>query len=278
MDEPKPVSLAELQRLARTDADGGEKQVLSLHDRLFARVLAPPLAWLALKLGLSADAVTALSVIAGVAAAAALACPDVFAALIAAGLLQLSYLLDCADGDVARARGTSSVDGYLRDTLRHYLMNPLVFAGLTYACATRHSEKFVLAIGLLAVFFSTRIVNDLADRVTLDALLRRLKCGPAANSPALPPVSTSQSAFERLRAFFLPDFAVMNWVTIAAVLDVSGVRLHGAGEWRCIDGVLLALGALQIILKCGGLLLLWIRGVNSRVEALAQEIERNRRG
>jgi len=277
MDEPKPVSLAQLQTLARTDAEGNEKQVLSLHDRLFARVLAPPMAWLALKLGLSADFVTALSVITGVCAAAALACPDLLAVLIAAGLLQLSYLLDCADGDVARARGTSSVDGYLRDTLRHYLMNPLVFAGMTYACAARHSEKFVLPIGLLAVFFSTRVVNDLADRVTLDSLLRRLQRGPGTN-PALPSsVPTSQSAFERIRALFLPDFAVMNWVTLAAILDFSGVRLL-AGQWRCIDGVLIGLGGLQIILKSGGLLLLWIRGVNTRVEKLAQEIERGRRG
>lgn len=277
MDEPKPVSLAQLQTLARTDAEGNEKQVLSLHDRVFARVLAPPLAWLAIRLGLGADFVTALSVVTGVCAAVSLACPDVLAVLIAAGLLQLSYLLDCADGDVARARGTSSVDGYLRDTLRHYLMNPLVFAGLTYAGASRHPEKFVLAIGLLAVFFSTRVVNDLADRVTLDSLLRRLKSGPGANSVSLPSVPTTQSAFERIRALFLPDFAVMNWVTIAAILDHAGVRLL-SGQWRCIDGVLIGLGALQIILKSGGLLLLWIRGVNTRVESLAQEIERGRRG
>lgn len=277
MDDPKSVSLAELQRLARTDAEGGEKQVLSLHDRLFARVLAPPIAWFAMKIGLSANAVTGLSVFAGVAAAAALACPDVIAVVLAAGLLQLSYLLDCADGDIARARSTSSVDGYLRDTLRHYLMNPLVFAALTYSCSSRHSEKFVLVIGMLAIFFSTRVVNDLADRVTLDSLIKRLKRGPTPNSTVVPPVSSSQSAFERIRALFLPDFAVMNWVTIAAILDVSGVRLHH-GEWRCIDGVLLALGALQIVLKCGGLLLLWIRGVNTRVESIAQDIERTRRG
>src|SRR6185436_19510792 len=99
------ISLQDMQRLARTDSDGKEKLVLSLHDRFVARVLAPPVAWLALKLGLSADVVTFFSIVVGLAGAGGFVLGTAESALIGVVLLQFSYLLDCADGDIARARG-----------------------------------------------------------------------------------------------------------------------------------------------------------------------------
>lgn len=277
MSDSGAFTLAKLRHLARTDEDGAEKQVLSLHDRFFARVLAPPVAWLALKLGLSADAVTFLSVLSGVAGALAFACPEVRALWMAVSLLQISYLLDCVDGDVARARGTSSVDGYLRDTLRHYLMNPLVFACLGFEVVQRNPATWVLAVVLLSVFFSTRVVNDLADRVTLDALLKRLSRGPSGTTA--PEISASEAAslFTRIRALFLPDLAVMNWLTLAVILHFVGVKVPQS-QWMLVDVVFVMLAVLQIVLKSGGLVLLWWRGVSGRVERLARTIEEQQRG
>lgn len=280
MSDPNEFSLARLKHLARTDEDGAEKQVLSLHDRLFARVLAPPATWVALKLGFSADAVTFLSVATGVAGAFCFSIQQEWALIIAVALLQFSYLLDCVDGDVARARGTSSVDGYLRDTMRHYLINPLVFASLGFAVFHRHLASWVIALGLLAVFFSTRVVNDLADRVTLDALQKRLARGPSSNAKAAAmdvAQSESKSLLTHIRALFLPDLAVMNWLTLAVILYVAGVQIPDT-NWILVDVVYLLLAFAQIALKSGGLVLLWWRGVDWRVEKMAQTIEEQQRG
>jgi phosphatidylglycerophosphate synthase len=275
-EQPAPAtSLAALQQHARTDDDGREKLVLSLHDRICARVLAPPLAWLALRLGLSADTVSFLSVVTALAGAALLAFSDSTALLSAAALLQFSYLLDCIDGDIARARGTASLNGYLRDVFRHCVAGPAMFCGLAMGSSSRHTEWFVVLAGLLGAFLSTRIVADLADRVTLDGLLRRLKTGtPIAAATATP--ESAKVPLGWVRRWLLPDMAIMNWVTAAVLIDVFWLGVTSRG-WHALDYVLLVLSSLQLILKTGGLCLLWRRGVAARVEQLAQEIERTRR-
>jgi len=74
---------------------------------LLARALYP--------LPISADAVTALSILAGIASAVSLLVP--FPHHLQAGglLLFLSAVLDCADGQLARMRGTSSLFGRMLD-------------------------------------------------------------------------------------------------------------------------------------------------------------------
>jgi hypothetical protein len=275
----EPVTLQNMRTFARTDSDGREKEVLSLYDRLIARVLAPPVAWLALKLGLSADAVTLLSVLAALASAVCLAQGSSCGGLWAALLLQFSYLLDCADGDVARARGTASLDGYLRDTMRHQLLNPLVFAGLTLHVFTRHPCYWVVLAGLLAAVLSTRIVGDLEDRVTLEGLLKRLRKRPASPqgvdaAPLPPPPSFFRQIADLLRALFLRDLAVMNGLTLAALADAVWLRPAGHA-WVCVDGLLFVMAGAHVVLKGGGLALLWRRGAQARVERLAAEIERS---
>ena len=49
--------------------------------------------------------------------------------IVAAGLLQLWYLLDHVDGQLARLRGTASLDGVQLDFLMHHTVNLLVPLG-----------------------------------------------------------------------------------------------------------------------------------------------------
>src|SRR5437899_1830317 len=76
--------------------------------RLYMRRLSPYLTRQFLRLGLSPNAVTALMIPVGLAAAALVSIPSVFAAVGAALLIQLQLLLDCSDGEVARWRGVST--------------------------------------------------------------------------------------------------------------------------------------------------------------------------
>jgi len=258
-------TLADLRRLASTDSNGNEKEVLSFHDGIMARVLAPPLVWLFLRMGLSADFVTLLSILNGLAGAAALGFGTVAAGLCAVALLQFSYLLDCADGDIARARGTSSLDGYMRDVSRHCVMGPAIFCGWTMALFSERPESGIVLTGLICVLLSTRMVGDLDDRITFEGVLQRLKKAqsvPVINSAA----ADHRSLSFRIRSHLLSDRAIMNWLSLAVPIDAFLLRGQFPFSASLITFYFLA--AAHVILKTGGMILLWRRGVSARVDAL----------
>ena len=88
--------------------------------RLYMRRASPYLTRLLLRTPLSANAVTALMIPAGLLAAFCLTFAGVWTAVAAALLVQLQLLLDCADGEVARWRKTYSPVGVYLDQLAHY--------------------------------------------------------------------------------------------------------------------------------------------------------------
>ena len=274
-----PPTLADMRRIARTATDGSEKEVLSLYDGIMARTVAPPIAWAAIRMGFSADFVTLLSVLSGLAGAALFTCGTLYGDLAAVGLLHVSYLLDCIDGDVARATGTAGIDGHLRDTYRHYLLGPLMFCALTLSAHDRHPEKWIILAGVLAAFFSTRLVGDIQDRVTLEGLIKKLQ-KPGA-SPAITLEKPAPSMISRfvyfLRGLFLRDLSLMNWFTLGVIVDAVLLRPRNSG-WLAIDCLFIFLAAMQVLMKTAGLIVLWRRGVGGRVDEIANEIEARRSG
>jgi phosphatidylglycerophosphate synthase len=85
------------------------------------RRLSPYATRLILRTGLSADAVTGATLVAGLAAAALLTLPGLLPAAGALLLIQLQMLLDCSDGEVARWRGRYSTAGIYLDRMSHYV-------------------------------------------------------------------------------------------------------------------------------------------------------------
>jgi phosphatidylglycerophosphate synthase len=93
------------------------------------RRLSPFVTWFIVNwTGLSADAVTGLAILSGIGAALSflVAAPATY--LLGILLLQLAYLLDTADGEVARVRGTSSRRGTYLDLIGHFLQNRTLLA------------------------------------------------------------------------------------------------------------------------------------------------------
>ena len=90
-----------------------------------ARYLARPSAvygtWLALRLGLSAHQVTALAIVANLGGAGAIATGTRFGFVAGVVTLILAFWLDHVDGQVARWRGTASLDGVYLDYLMHHV-------------------------------------------------------------------------------------------------------------------------------------------------------------
>lgn len=78
----------------------------------------------------SANAVTGLMIAAGLVSAVAATVPLLWTALAAAAGIQLYLLLDCADGEVARWRGTTSPAGMYLDRVGHYVVEAALMAAV----------------------------------------------------------------------------------------------------------------------------------------------------
>ena len=124
--ESRRLSLAEVRRRAQ---DHPHLAADPTYGRLVMRPLSPYVTWLIVNwTPLSADAVTVGAILCGV--GGALAFLVVGPATYALGilLLQAAYLLDTADGEVARVRGTSSKRGAYLDLMGHSLQNRTLLA------------------------------------------------------------------------------------------------------------------------------------------------------
>ncbi len=105
------------------------------------RVIAPS--------GVSAHAVTLLAWVWGTAGAAAFGWGTVWGWVLGAVMLQVWYLLDHVDGQLARLRGTASLDGVQLDYLMHHTINLLVPLGIGCGLFARTGEPLWPLVGLL---------------------------------------------------------------------------------------------------------------------------------
>ncbi|HET9622578.1 MAG TPA: CDP-alcohol phosphatidyltransferase family protein [Kofleriaceae bacterium] len=121
------------------------------------------------------------------AALAALACA-MFAVLpghawliAAAAVFELSFVLDCADGQLARLRKTASPLGHLLDFLMDELKAMLLFGSVAVRLWRADGDPTLLVVGIAALFC-------LASGISLTSFMRRPEYG------AKPPTADGQPA------------------------------------------------------------------------------------
>ncbi|MEK6233328.1 MAG: hypothetical protein N2C14_01305 [Planctomycetales bacterium] len=194
--------------------------------RFYARPVAARITWLILPWGISAHAVTAAALLAGFAASAAFAWGSVAGWLLGAGLLQLWYLLDHVDGQVARYRGTDSLDGVSLDYLMHHLINLAIPLGVGFGLFASQLEPLWLlagvawAMGLLTI--------GLCDDVRYKGFMKRLKIaetplrvrlGHAARGPSRTVVRNPLRLAARIARKCAESHVWMNLLTVVAALQ-----------------------------------------------------------
>ena len=99
----------------------------------------------------------------------------------AAVVFELSFVLDCADGQLARVRGTASPLGHLLDFLMDELKAMFLFGCVAYRLWHGSGEELYLVAGLGGLF-------ALASGLTLTSFMRRPEYG------APPPTADGQPA------------------------------------------------------------------------------------
>ncbi len=117
--------------------------------RRVSRPAALRIVWVIAPWGVSANLATLSAWGCGIAAAAALGWGTVGGWVLAAAMLQLYYLLDHVDGQLARLHGTASLDGVQLDYLMHHTIHLLVPTGAGWGLFARTAEPLWMLAGLL---------------------------------------------------------------------------------------------------------------------------------
>ncbi len=139
------LSIAELERRCQKP---DHARIGNWMARRVSRPAALRITRLVAPLGVSAHTATLAAWGLGAAAAAALAWGCVEGWLLAALLLQAWYLLDHVDGQLARLRGTSSLDGAQLDFLMHHTIHLLIPLGAGCGLFVRRLEPLWFLAGL----------------------------------------------------------------------------------------------------------------------------------
>ena len=125
-------------------------EVEELVDLYIHRPLAARLIPLLVRTPITPNQVTILSGLTGIAAGLcfALGTRRPVLCLVAAGLLFLSVVLDCSDGQLARAKGISSTTGAILDGIADYLVGIAMAIGGSYFMATTFHSPWFWLLGL----------------------------------------------------------------------------------------------------------------------------------
>ncbi len=99
----------------------------NFYSRVFYRKLSPYLTLLFLKFDIHPHTITWLSVIFALIGSFLISFSDFTVTLIGFVFFQLWYLLDHVDGEVARIKHKSSIEGVYLDVVTHYLVHPIIF-------------------------------------------------------------------------------------------------------------------------------------------------------
>lgn len=130
------------------------------YSTFVVRKLSKPITRLALRLGLSPNAVTLISFAIGLAAAGSFAVGTRWALVLGAVLLQVSLIVDCVDGEVARATRKFSALGAWLDASTDRVKEYLAYAGLAIGAAAVHGiDIWPLAV-IMVVLQTTRHMTD----------------------------------------------------------------------------------------------------------------------
>jgi len=145
--DPTLHHVADVRRPADADLDG-------FVDRYFNRKVSASLTPIFLRTGLSPNAITVLSLVIGLLAAASFGVGSYTAGLMGALLFQLAAIVDCCDGEVARLTHRQSRFGEQLDITADNVVHMAIFAGVawgTYVTQVSGTSWLPLLLGAAAV-------------------------------------------------------------------------------------------------------------------------------
>lgn len=145
------------QRIAQLQANRLDD---GFYSTFVVRRLSKPLTRLALRLGIAPNSVTLVSFAIGLLAAFAFALGERWALVFGAILLQVSLVVDCVDGEVARATRRFTAVGAWLDASTDRVKEFVAYAGLAAGAAAVHGTNLWPLALLMVVLQTTRHMTD----------------------------------------------------------------------------------------------------------------------
>ncbi len=162
------MALSEIASIYRSSK---KKQDINWFTEHIARPPAAVFVWMVKATPITPNQVTFLSVgLAAVACAMFAALPGYVWLVAAAAVFELSFVLDCADGQLARLRKMASPLGHLLDFLMDELKAMLLLGCVTVRLWRESGDTDLLLVGLAALFC-------LAAGISLTSFTRRPEYG-----------------------------------------------------------------------------------------------------
>ena len=194
--------------------------------------------WLFVRTPLTANHVTILQEIIGVGGVICLGLGSVNWAVAGVMLLQLGFILDCTDGEVARWKGQQSIDGVFLDLIGHVIIIPMYMFSLGFGLWIRTgfiemiifgflSSLFVLKLGRLVLLdvVDTLIIQFDSPQYNFDHIMGKLNEEveniPMGSTGGIGKTSTFQGLFRYPTS--------MNIITVGVLLDffLQGTNVMG---------------------------------------------------
>jgi hypothetical protein len=213
-----------------------------------ARPPAAIVVYLASKTRITPNQITFLSVVVAAAACAIWIFLPGYAWLVAAAMIfELSFVLDCADGQLARLRGVASPIGHLLDFLMDELKAMLVIGSLAVRLWCESGDPRLLLAGLGGLLC-------LAAGISLTTFIRRPEYAPQPSSSETQPAPAPRSknpvrmalGLVEAVARFLVHYPQYIWIcALAGRIDVffwAYAAVNALYFAKTFAGILLKLG------------------------------------
>ena len=198
---------------------------------VYLRSISPYLTKLLLKTSITANGVTYLMILSGIAISASLLISGWTGLLLALFFSQLQMLWDCCDGEVARWRQTSSPMGVFLDRVGHYLAEGLIPIAFGFRLATEGDYLYPLMGALLSVLvLLNKAFNDSVHVARAYAGISKLEDSKSTGEAANSSLSSLRRIFD-----FIPVQRAFHSVemTILIVLFHSYTNLLALGLIIC---------------------------------------------
>ena len=252
---PSRPSVAQVREVCQPDSVRMRANSEHWVADVYLRRISPYLTRLLLRTPISANGVTALMILTGMGAAAALLIPGLPGVLLAALLGQLQMLWDCCDGEVARWRRTSSPKGVFLDRVGHYMTEGLIPIALGLRAAGFPDAGWLdtpwpLVGALLAVLILfNKSLNDMVHVSRAYNDLPRLADTKAVGVPRTGGIRTLRSLVR-----FFPFYRAYHSVELTLLALVAGVIDAFLGDLAATRALVAALAVLGVVTIIGHLI------------------------
>jgi phosphatidylglycerophosphate synthase len=170
---PRRVSLRELRKICRK----GERDPFWISN-IFWRPVSIYVSWLLIRLGITPNPVTLVGAVLAVASSLILVQPSTTVYLVSVVLMQLFFLLDHVDGELARYQAHHEGEswdqsGRYFDVLTHYFQGPTLYYCLGAGLGAVDRNPWWFVLGTVAAIGSSGFPRFVASFLTLAQAGRR---------------------------------------------------------------------------------------------------------